>query len=368
MDRMTLGVEEEFLVVDAGSLELVPRSRELLPAARRRLGDEVTPELNLCQIEVGTPVCDSLDGVERHLTRLRRGLQAAAGSMGLGVTAMASHPFSSWHHQQVDLTNDRYSRLDDTYQIVAREQVICGCHVHVGIEDPDLAVSVMNRVRPWMPSLLALSANSPYWQGFDTGFASYRLQVWQRWPTSGMPPDLADRRAYDDLVRSLEEVDAIEDPTFLYWYARPSARYPTLEVRLCDVLPDVSEAVAMAGLIRSLAWTCAEQERRGQPAVMPSQEVMEASTWRAARYGLGGTLVSPITQRAEPAATVIGELLDVVADGLELHGDTERVVASVKRTIERGNGADRQRASYQRNGDLRDVVADVLRETAPAGW
>jgi carboxylate-amine ligase len=366
MDCVTLGVEEEFLVVDAETLELVPRSDELLPAARRKLGDEVTPELNLCQIEVGTPVCDSLDSVERHLTRLRRGLVAAAAPMGLGVAAVASHPFTSWTHQQVDLSNERFSRMDDTYQIVARQQVICGCHVHVGIEDPDLAVAVMNRVRPWMPALLALSANSPYWQGFDTGFASYRLQVWQRWPTSGMPPELADRHEYDELVRALEEVDAIEDETFLYWYARPSARYPTLEFRVCDVLLDVTETVAIAGLIRSLAWTCAAAEKLGQPTMAPPQEVMEASTWRAARYGLGGSLVSPITQRAEPAAVVIGELLDVVADGLEFHGDRERVTASVKGILEGGNGADRQRAAYQRRNDLRDVVAEVLRETAPA--
>jgi glutamate---cysteine ligase / carboxylate-amine ligase len=365
MDCVTLGVEEEFLVVDAETLELVPRSDELLPAARRRLGDEVTPELNLCQIEVGTPVCDSLDSVERHLVRLRRGLIAAAAPMGLGVAAVASHPFTSWRHQQVDLSNERYSRMDDTYQIVARQQVICGCHVHVGIEDQDLAVAVMNRVRPWMPALLALSANSPYWQGFDTGFASYRLQVWQRWPTSGMPPELADRQEYDDLVQALEEADAIEDPTFLYWYARPSARYPTLEFRVCDVLLDVNETVAMAGLIRSLAWTCAAAEKLGQPAVSPPQEVMEASTWRAARYGLGGRLVSPITHRAEPAAVVIGQLLDVVADGLEFHGDRERVTASVKGILEGGNGADRQRAAYGRRNDLRDVVGEVLRETDP---
>jgi carboxylate-amine ligase len=365
MDCVTLGVEEEFLVVDAETLELVPRSDELLPAARRRLGDEVTPELNLCQIEVGTPVCDSLDGVHRHLSRLRRGLAAAAAPMGLGVAAMASHPFTSWRHQQIDLTNERYSRMDDTYQIVARQQVICGCHVHVGIEDPDLAVAVMNRVRPWMPALLALSANSPYWQGFDTGFASYRLQVWQRWPTSGMPPELADRQEYDDLVRSLEEVDAIEDSTFLYWYARPSARYPTLEFRVCDVLLDVEETVAVAGLIRSLAWTCAAQEKLGQPSDTPSQEVMEASTWRAARYGLGEALVSPITNRAEPAEVVIGELLDFVADGLAFHEDTDRVTSTVKRILERGNGADRQRAAYRRREDLRDVVSDVLLETVP---
>ena len=155
--------------------------------------------------------------------------------------------------------------MDDAYQIVARQQVICGCHVHVGIADRDLAVAVMNRVRPWLPALLALSANSPYWQGLDTGFASYRLQVWQRWPTSGMPPELADRQEYDELVDDSTTVDAIEDATFLYWYVRPSARYPTLEFRVCDVCLDVDDAVALAGLVRALAWTCAVQHSRAGP-------------------------------------------------------------------------------------------------------
>ena len=254
--------------------------------------------------------------------------------------------------------------MDDTYQIVARQQVICGCHVHVGIEDPDLAVAVMNRVRPWMPALLALSGNSPYWQGYDTGFASYRLQVWQRWPTSGMPPELDSRQHFDELVGALEAVDAIEDSTFLYWYARPSARYPTLEFRVCDVLLDVDETVALAGLIRSLAWTCAAQEELGPPLDAPPQEVMEASTWRAARYGLSENLVSPITQSVEPAAVVIDELLAFIADGLAFHGDTERITDAVHRIIRRGNGAERQRAAYERNHDLRDVVAEVLKETA----
>lgn len=366
MDCVTLGVEEEFLVVDADTLELASRSHELLPAARVELGDEVTPELNLCQIEVGTPVCTSLDEVHHHLVRLRQGLATAGEQLGLGVAAMATHPFSSWRHQQVDLSNARYSRMDDTYQVVARQQVICGCHVHVGIEDPDLAVAVMNRVRPWMPALLALSGNSPYWQGLDTGFASYRIQVWQRWPTSGMPPELDSREHFDELVGALEAVDAIEDSTFLYWYARPSARFPTLEFRVCDVLLDVDETVAVAGLIRSLAWTCATAERDGPPMDVPPVEVMEASTWRAARYGLSDTLVSPITDSAQPAAEVIEQFLAFVGDGLAFHGDTDRVTASVHRILERGNGAERQRAAYARRHDHRDIVTEVLRETVPA--
>jgi len=365
MECATLGVEEEYLVVDAETLELVPRSHELLGAARPELGDEVTPELNLCQIEVGTPVCNGLDEVELHLTRLRHGLAAAGEPLGLAAAATATHPVTSWRHQQIDVSNERYSRMDDTYQIVARQQVICGCHVHVGIDDPDLVVAVMNRVRPWMPSLLALTANSPFWRGLDSGFDSYRLQVWQRWPMSGMQPELANRQEFDDLVETLEAADAIEDSSFLYWYARPSAHYPTLEFRIADVCLDVEDAVALAGLARNLAWTCAAQERAGLPMVTPPAEVMEAAAWRAARYGLSDSLISCETSTPQPAADVIGELLSFIRDGLDHHGDTERVTSSVKQILARGNGATRQRRMAEAGGDLRDVVRGILRDSVP---
>jgi carboxylate-amine ligase len=366
MEPLTLGVEEEFLVVDRTTGALVPRSDDLLPGARKTLGEEVAPELNLCQIEVGTPVCNSLDQVRSHLIRLRQGLGAAAEDIGIGIIAAGTHPFSSWQRQQVDVSNQRYSRMDDVYQIVARQQVICGCHVHVGIDDQDLAIATMSRARPWLPVLLALSANSPFWQGLDTGYASYRLQVWQRWPTSGMPPELQTREEFDDLVGALESIDAIEDATFLYWYVRPSIRYPTLEFRVCDVCLDVEETVAVAGLVRSLAWTCAQEALRNEEPNPARLQVMEASTWRAARYGLSSMLVSPLTLTARPAALVVSELLDYVRKGLEAHGDWNEVSDLVNRVLARGNGASRQRMAFGRRHNGHDVVNHILEETIPS--
>jgi carboxylate-amine ligase len=366
MKPMTLGVEEEFLVVDAATGALVPRSHQLLPRARDVLGEEVAPELNLCQIEVGTPVCQSLDEVRDHLIRLRVGLHDSGERLGVAVAATATHPFSWWQHQQVDLSNERYSRMDDTYQIVAREQVICGCHVHVGVGDGDLAIGVMNRVRPWLPVLLALSANSPFWQGLDTGYSSYRLQVWQRWPTSGMPPELQSRHEYDELVRELQAIDAVEDATFLYWYARPSARFPTLEFRVCDVCLDVEHTVTVAGIIRALAWTKCQEVVEARLAIMPPREVMEAAVWRAARYGLEGSLVSPRTWKPEPAMDVVDQLLDHVRPALEAHGDWDRVSEGVQDLVGRGNGATIQRRAFRRRGDGREVVGEILDRTMPA--
>lgn len=367
LDTLTLGVEEEFFVVDAATGALVPRSHAVLPYARRTLGEAVASELNLCQVEVGTAVCKTLEEVRLELTRLRRELSAAAGEVGCGVAAVGTHPSGRWQDQQVDVGFDRYVRMEDVYQVVARQQVICGCHVHVGFPDRELAIATMNRARPWLPVLLALTANSPFWQAADSGYASYRLQVWQRWPTSGMPPRLASAADFDQLVEDLKSVEAIEDATFIYWYARPSVRYPTLEFRACDVCPTVDDAVAVAGLTRALAWTCANEAVDARPDQDCRREVLEAAMWRAARYGLQGTLASPSTTVPRVAADVVAELLNYLRAGLEAHGDWHEVSALVAEIMCRGNGASRQRVAFARRKDPSDVMAWTRFATVPAG-
>jgi carboxylate-amine ligase len=365
LDILTLGVEEEFLVVDATTGALVPRSHAVLPAASRALGTEVSSELNLCQIEVGTPVCTTLAQVRAELTRLRAELSGVAAGEGCDVVAVGTHPSGLWQDQQVDLSHDRYRRMEEVYQVVARQQVICGCHVHVGIPDRELAVAAMNRSRSWLPVLVALFANSPFWQAADTGYASYRLQVWQRWPTSGMPPHLRSAADFDGLVEELRSIEAIEDATFIYWYVRPSTRWPTLEFRACDVCPTVEEAVALAGLSRALAWTCAREVLDGQAPVDCRQEILEAAMWRAGRYGLASTLVSPGSGAPHPAAAVVGELLEHLRPALEAHGDWLVVSAAVAEIVSGGNGASRQRAAFARRKDPADVVGWALDATSP---
>jgi len=361
-----LGVEEEFLVVDRESGDLIPGADRLLPPARELLGDDVASELNLCQIEIGTPVCKTLKEVRTELVRLRRGLGIAAGKVDASVVAVGTHPYGRWQDQRVDVASERYRRMEEAYRIVARQQIICGCHVHVGIADGDLAVATMNRARPWMSVLLALSANSPFWQGVDTGYASYRLQVWQRWPTSGMPPWLASVAEFRELVDQLQAIEAIEDPTFLYWYLRPSIRWPTLEFRACDVCLAVDDTVAIAGLVRALAWTCAREAIDGAPEHSPRAEVMEAAMWRAGRYGLGGRLVSPTAMDTRPAAEVLGEMLAYVRDGLEFHGDWFEVSNLVASMLASGDGAWRQRAAFARHQDPHDVIGYAIDATFSA--
>jgi len=347
-EALTIGAEEEYLLADALTGALVPRARAAVPAASEVLGASVTPELNLCQIEVGTPVCQTLDELGTALTYLRQQLADSCRPLGLLPLASGTHPFSPWQDQAIDRSNDRYAHMEERYQIVARQQVICGYHVHITVEHPAVRVEVMNRARPWLPLLLALSANSPYWQGTDSGYASYRTQVWQRWPMAGMPPSLDGPEAFDELVAGLIRSGSIEDATHLYWYVRPSARYPTLEFRVCDVCLDPGDAVTLAGLLRALVWTCEAASRDGRMPSPAGSSVgddyqLRASVWRAARYGLEGLLVDPETGLAGPADAVIRSAVSRLEAGLDAHGDLAEVGDGVERILTRGNGAMWQR-------------------------
>ncbi len=355
---LTFGIEEEYLLVDSQSGALVPRSREVLAAGADI--DALESELNRCQVEIATGVCRDLAHAEGELVGLRAAVTEAGAGSGTRPSAMASHPFSSWEDQEVNTDKERYARLVDTYRQIAWQQAICGCHVHVGIEDPDLRIAVMDRVRPWLAVLLALSANSPYWQGTDTGYASYRSIVWQPWPTAAMPPRLENNRNYDAMVAELTAIEAIENPHSLYWYVRPSAAFDTLEFRVCDVCPSAAEAVTLAGLIRALVAVTSAEVTTGAPHSAASHPALESAMWRAARYGLDGTLVDPTRRALEPALAVVRQLVDFVRPGLEEVGDTARVVAGVDAIVTGGNGAARQRAAIAKGGSQSDMVFRIL--------
>lgn len=359
LERLTVGVEEEFLVIDASDGTLNPRGDELLKAAGSAMGPAVEDELNLCQIEVATPVCDDLSEVDHHLSTLRRQLHEAGEPLGIAPLAAATHPFSSWTRQDIT-PSPRYEELARTYRLLAREQVICGCHVHVGIHDPDLRIKVLNRIRPWLPVLLAMSANSPYWEGRDSGYASYRSAVWSRWPTAGMPPDLRDHADYLALLQTLRVAGDVPDASYLYWYVRPSSRYPTVEIRICDVCPTAEQTTLVAALCRALAWTCATGGASTSPQ-MHRRDVLDLATWRAARYGLSDTLVSPTDERPRPAAAVVDELRLAVRDGLEAHGDRSFVDDAIARLLADGTGAARQRQALARRGQWPDVIDALAR-------
>ena len=314
-------------------------------------------------IETNTPVCTTLAEVRQALRRARRALVEAAGQQGLAIAAAGTHPFSSWADQEVT-DKTRYHNLAADYRQVFREEVVFGCHVHVGFDDREAAIQAMNRVRPWLPVLLALSANSPFWVGADTGYASYRTEVWNRWPTAGMPQSFASRAEYDALVETLMATGSVREPTKLYWDVRPSARQETLEFRVADSVMAVDEAVMVAGLVRALAVTAHAAADRGDPDPRPRPELLRAAKWRAARHGLEADLVDVLGGRARPAAELVEAFLAEVRPALEEAGDLEEVTELVRATLAGGTGAARQRQVFRRTGRLEDVVDLVVEATA----
>lgn len=305
-------------------------------------------------------MCTTLAEIRADLDRLRRLLREAAGRAGCSVVSAGTHPTAAPADSGVNPAKERYRRLEREYQAVAREQLVNGCHVHVGITDPDLAIEVLDRTRPWVATVVALAANSPFWAGRDSGYASYRTEVWTRWPLTGTPEPLGSRAAFDELVTALQAIDAVPDATFLYWDVRPSVRYDTLEFRAADACLTVDDAVMVAGLWRAVARTAAAEVRAGYEPPRLRNELVQAARWRAARYGVEGGLVDLVECRTAPAAEVVAGLLAHLRDALEAAGDWDEVSALVERAMHGGNGAVRQRAAMASRGEMDDVLALLL--------
>ena len=359
----TLGVEEEYQIIDPEARELSRHGESVLRRARQTLGEEeVVPELHTSQIEALTPICRTLSEVRAELLRLRRAVIEAAAEEGYRIAAASTHPFSHWQEQPVT-PRVRYRRIVEREQQLAEEQVVFGFHVHVGLENREAAVQVMNRLRVWLAPLLALSANSPFWLGEDTGYASYRTQVWGRLPTAGPPGFFSSLAEHDALVRVLVDTGGAKEPTQVYWDIRLPEKIETVEIRVTDVCSRVDEAVMLAGLSRALVRTCCERAEREELYPKARPELLRAAHWVASRHGLDAELVDVEAERAVPAREVIEKLLVFARPALEEHSDWEEVSALVHDTLEQGNGAGRQRRAYGRAGRLEDVVDMLIEET-----
>ena len=359
----TLGVEEEYQIVDPGTRELRSRGGRVVEGAQREEGEgNFAAELMESQVEAVSSVCRTLSEVRAELSRLRGAVIRAAGEEAR-IAAASTHPFSHWR-EQVVTPKERYRVLLEAYQQLAQEQLVFGFHVHVGIKDLESAVRMMNRLRVWLAPLLALSANSPFWLGEDSGYASYRTQVWGRFPVSGPPGHFASRAEHDALVEALIRTETVEDATKIYWDARLPEKTETVEVRVADVCPTIDEAVMLAGLSRAVVRSCFERDGREEPYPAARPELLRAAHWRASRYGLEADLIDVEEERVVPAGYEIQKLLDFARSALEETGDWDEVSGLVRETLERGNGATRQRAAYRRTGSLEAVVDMLVEETA----
>jgi glutamate---cysteine ligase / carboxylate-amine ligase len=360
----TLGVEEEYQVIDPETRALCPGAEDVLRRARRTLGDDrVVPELRASQLEVLTPVCRTLSEVRGELSRLRWGVIRAAEEAGVRIAAASTHPFSHWQDQPIT-AGERYEKILDRERRMAEEQVVFGFHVHVGLSDREAAVQTMNRARLWLAPLLALSANSPFWMGEDTGYASYRTQIWGWLPTAGPPGPFSSLAEHDALVESLVATGGAMEANQIYWDMRLPQKLETVEIRVCDVCSSIDEAVMLAGLCRALVRTCHKgaEEEKPYPEVRP--EILRAAHWVASRYGLGADLVDVEAGHLAPAKEVIEKLLAFTRRALEEHGDWKEVSVLVGDTLKRGNGAVRQCQVYERSGKLGDVVDALIEDTA----
>ena len=353
----SLGVEEEYGLVDPRTRQLVPVAMKVLARAEVAMGDGVQNEFKTSQIEMATPVCRTLDDVEREIRAARQRLGEAARAAGARLLASGTHPFSAASRQRTT-DKERYRDLNRAYRELARDFVIFGCHVHVGIDDSELAVAILDRVRWQLSPLLALAANSPFWDGHDTGYASYRTEVWSRWPLTGPPSAFGSRATYDRLVSDLVASACINDATNLYWDLRLSARFPTLEFRATDVCATVDEAVTIAALVRALVATSEREIAANVPAPEVRTERIRIAHWLAARNGLDDTLVDLATNQSGPAAEVVDRFIAKLKPALAEAGDYERVTETVARIMRNGNGATRQRRAFDWGG--RNAVVDTL--------
>src|SRR5690349_6407190 len=359
LQDLTLGVEEELHVVDLATRELVPRAPEVLA----RLGDGFSAELHRSVVETNTPVATTLDGLRDGIAGKRRGAITVAESLGLGLVAAGTVPLVDLESLPVTPTS-RYRRMLDDYQLLAREQLICGAQVHVGVADRDEAVAVTRRVAPALPVLLALSASSPYWMGEDSGYASVRSLGWMRWPTAGDPGEVRTAAEHDALVADLIASGTITDPKMVYFDVRPSAHLPTVELRVTDSCPDADTVVLIAGLFRALVLRSLQEHRAGQPVIPVRPPLHRAAMWRAARSGLEGDLLDlPRSPAPVPAAAAVERLIGDLRPQLEELGDWEQVFDLSVRALSRGSSAGRQRRAMARRGRISDVVDLVVADT-----
>lgn len=357
---MTVGVEEEFHVIDLDSRELVPRGPEIL---ERLPSEHFTAELHRSMVETNSDVFTDLDGLRDALLRVRLEVADVAEPLGLGIAAVGTVPLVEAEEMRMTPTS-RFEQMLDDYQLLAREQLICGTQVHIGLDDRDMAVAVGQRVSRWLPVLLALSASSPYWLGADSGYSSIRSLLWQRWPTAGASGLVQSARDHDDLVAELISSGTISDRKMIYFDVRPSAHVPTLELRVTDSCPDVDDIVLLAGLYRALVLRERDAVLQGRPLVRVRGPVLRAATWRAARSGLEGDLVDLSDfARPVPAREAVMSLVDSLRPQLEAHDDWEQISQLAERACERGSAARWQRRVYARRERYADVVDALLAAT-----
>lgn len=364
----TLGVEEEYLVVDADTLDLVATPDALMEACINELGEKVSPEFLRCQIEVGTGVCRDVSAARNDLSHLRRTVKKVCNSFGLEPIAASTHPFAAWQKQEFT-EKERYQVLEQDLAGVARRMLICGTHVHVGIDDDDLRIDLLNQFSYFAPHLLALSASSPFWEGRLTGLHSYRLTVFDNLPRTGLPPAFSSYSEYNRSVQTLVDAEVIEDASKLWWDVRPSARFPTLESRICDVMPLIDHTMAITALTQSIFRMLYELRRNNQRWRFYDRFLVEENRWRAQRYGPTEGQIDFGQGQIVAFESILDELIELVSPHASELGCLQDV-RNARHILAEGTSSQRQTDVFHKAVDdgadegqaLKTVVASLVSE------
>jgi glutamate---cysteine ligase / carboxylate-amine ligase len=357
----TLGIEEEFAIIDPETRELRSHIQEILEGGKVTLKEQIRPEMHQSVVELGTEICQSVVDARAHVIELRTKLAELAGRGGLKIASVGTHPFSHWRDQLIT-QGERYQEIVKDMQQLARANLIFGLHVHVGIPDRQSAIHVMNQARYFLPHIYALSANSPFWVGQDTGLKGYRLKVFERFPRTGIPDAFESLSEYEDYCKLLVKTGCVDNAKKIWWDIRLHPFFETLEVRVCDAQSRVDDTLAIAALIQAVIAKLHTLLRQNITFRVYRRRLLDENRWRASRYGIDGKLIDFGKETEVETRSLLNELLEFVSTEVNELG-TEREMAHIERIMREGTGADRQLAVWERAHDMKTVVDHIVAET-----
>jgi glutamate---cysteine ligase / carboxylate-amine ligase len=358
----TIGIEEEYQTVDPESRDLCSHIHfEMLEKGKMLLQEKVKSELHQSVVEVGTSVCPTIKDAKQEVKKLRRDMIKLARENGLRLASAATHPFADWRVQEIT-PDERYKNIVEDMQLVARANLIFGLHVHIGVEDRETAIQMMNHARYFLPHILALSTNSPFWLGMNTGLKSYRCKVFDKFPRTNIPDYFPSWGEYENFVKLLIKTNCVDNAKKIWWDIRPHPFFNTLEFRVCDIPMRVDESIALAALIQATIAKLYKLYAANQGFRLYRRALLMENKWRAARYGLDGKLIDFGKQKEVPERDLIREYLDFVDDVVDELDSREELIY-IHEILENGTGADRQLRVFQETGDLKQVADYIIAET-----
>jgi carboxylate-amine ligase len=362
MPTFTLGIEEEYQTVDPVTRDLRSHIQvELLEKGKLILQERVKAEMHQSVVEVGTGICKNIKDAKAEVKNLRQNIIRLARENGLRLASVATHPFADWRVQEI-YPDDRYKGIVEDLQLVARANLIFGLHVHVGIEDRETAIHMMNHARYFVPHMLALSTNSPFWLGMNTGLKSYRCKVFDKFPRTNIPDYFPSWGEYENFIKLLIKTNCIDNAKKIWWDIRPHPFFNTIEFRVCDIPMRLDETIALAALIQATVAKLYKLYSANQGFRLYRRALLMENKWRAARYGLDGMMIDFGKQKEVPARDLVREYLDFVDDVVD-ELDSREEINYIHEMLERGSGADRQLRVYAETGDLKKVVDYIIEET-----